>query len=66
MLAHKLSPVEVFEHKIFAPDCSPLKLRKCDASRHGCLRYGQIQTRRKLRRRLNRKMHGRYRRASDV
>ena len=28
----------------------PLNLRKCDPSRHGCLRYGQVERRRKLRR----------------
>ena len=28
----------------------PLRLRKCHKSRHGCLRYDQIERRRKLRR----------------
>ena len=42
----------------------PLKLSKCDPSQHNTLRHDQIERRRKLKRRENRKAHGKYRRAA--
>ena len=41
----------------------PLKLSKCDPSQHNTLRRGQVERRRKLKRKANLKACGRYRRA---
>ena len=43
----------------------PMVLRSCDPSQHNTLRHEQVERRRKHRRRLNRKLYGRYRRATD-
>lgn len=42
-----------------------LRVRKCNPSQHNTLRRDQVERRRKLKRRANRKAWGRYRRASS-
>lgn len=40
-----------------------IRLTRCDPSRDGSLRFDQVERRRKIRKKANRQMHGRYRKA---
>ena len=49
-----LFPDFVYRHRTYVQSTGPLRIIHCDSSQHNCLRYDQIEKRRKIKRKLNR------------